>query len=76
MASEAGVLGVDPENIKTKGRLQPGKMFLVDTVAGRIISDKEIKTSVWRRVSLINEWLEAKSDHHGSVARTFAHTSL
>ncbi len=43
MASEAGVLDVDPERVKTKGRLQPGKMFLVDTVEGRIISDKEIK---------------------------------
>jgi glutamate synthase (NADPH/NADH) large chain len=43
MASEAGVLAIDPENVKTKGRLQPGKMFLVDTVEGRIISDKEIK---------------------------------
>jgi glutamate synthase domain-containing protein 2/glutamate synthase domain-containing protein 1/glutamate synthase domain-containing protein 3 len=43
MASEAGVLNVEPENVKMKGRLQPGKMFLVDTVEGRIISDKEIK---------------------------------
>jgi glutamate synthase (NADPH) large chain len=43
MASEAGVLGIDPQNIKMKGRLQPGKMFLVDTVEGRIVSDKEIK---------------------------------
>jgi len=43
MASEAGVLDVDPERVKIKGRLQPGKMFLVDTVEGRIISDKEIK---------------------------------
>src|SRR2546426_6600369 len=43
MASEAGVLDVAPERIKTKGRLQPGKMFLVDTVEGRIVSDKEIK---------------------------------
>jgi glutamate synthase (NADPH) large chain len=43
MASEAGVLDVDPAQVKTKGRLQPGKMFLVDTVEGRIISDKEIK---------------------------------
>ncbi len=43
MASEAGVLDVAPEQVKHKGRLQPGKMFLVDTVAGRIISDKEIK---------------------------------
>jgi glutamate synthase (ferredoxin) len=43
MASEAGVLGIEPQNIKMKGRLQPGKMFLVDTVEGRIVSDKEIK---------------------------------
>jgi len=43
MASEAGVLDVAPEQVKSKGRLQPGKMFLVDTVEGRIISDKEIK---------------------------------
>src|SRR5260370_28460785 len=43
MASEAGVLDIAPEQVKKKGRLQPGKMFLVDTVEGRIISDKEIK---------------------------------
>jgi len=43
MASEAGVLDIAPEQIKKKGRLQPGKMFLVDTVEGRIVSDKEIK---------------------------------
>jgi glutamate synthase (NADPH/NADH) large chain len=43
MASEAGVLEFEPENVKLKGRLQPGKMFLVDTVEGRIVSDREIK---------------------------------
>ena len=43
MASEAGVLDIAPEQVKSKGRLQPGKMFLVDTVEGRIVSDKEIK---------------------------------
>ena len=43
MASEAGVLDVPAAQVKKKGRLQPGKMFLVDTVQGRIISDKEIK---------------------------------
>ncbi len=57
MASEAGVLGVEPENIKTKGRLQPGKMFLVDTVAGRIISDKEIKHQLASRQPY-QQWLE------------------
>ncbi|MFZ3265806.1 MAG: glutamate synthase large subunit [Terriglobales bacterium] len=43
MASEAGVLELKPEEVKIKGRLQPGKMFLVDTVQGRIVSDQEIK---------------------------------
>jgi glutamate synthase (NADPH) large chain len=43
MASEAGVLEVAPEDVKVKGRLQPGKMFLVDTIEGRIVPDKEIK---------------------------------
>src|ERR1035438_5036147 len=49
MASEAGVLPVKPENVKRKGRLQPGKMLLVDTVEGRIISDREIKRSLYGR---------------------------
>ncbi|MDZ4814693.1 MAG: glutamate synthase large subunit [Verrucomicrobiota bacterium] len=46
MASEVGVLDVAPENIKEKGRLTPGKMFLVDTREGRIISDEEIKSRI------------------------------
>ena len=43
MASEAGVLQIPPENIKYKGRLQPGRIFLVDTKEGRIIEDAELK---------------------------------
>ena len=43
MASEAGVLQIEPERILHKGRLQPGQMFLVDTEQGRIVPDKEIK---------------------------------
>jgi glutamate synthase (ferredoxin) len=43
MASEAGVLDIPSEKILQKGRLQPGRMFLVDTKAGRIIPDDEIK---------------------------------
>ena len=46
MASEVGVLPIDEANIRTKGRLQPGKMFLVDMDQGRIISDKELKASI------------------------------
>lgn len=44
MASEVGVLPVEPENVKTKGRLQPGKMFLIDFEQGRLIPDEELKT--------------------------------
>ncbi len=43
MASEVGVIDIDPTRIVEKGRLQPGRMFLVDTTAGRIIGDEEIK---------------------------------
>src|SRR5579863_2475659 len=57
MASEAGVLSIAPERVKRKGRLQPGKMFLVDTVAGRIISDKEIKKRLAARQPYA-EWLK------------------
>ena len=46
LASEAGVLDFPAENIARKGRLQPGKMFLVDIEAGRIIEDDEIKDSL------------------------------
>jgi glutamate synthase (ferredoxin) len=43
MASETGVLDIPPENVLRKGRLQPGRVFLVDTEQGRIIEDEEIK---------------------------------
>ncbi|MBE9030010.1 glutamate synthase large subunit [filamentous cyanobacterium LEGE 11480] len=46
MASEAGVLPIAPENVKEKGRLQPGRMFLVDMDQGRILSDEEVKRDV------------------------------
>ena len=43
MASEVGVLDIAPEKIVLKGRIQPGRMFLVDTAAGRIVDDDEVK---------------------------------
>ncbi|MBI2807009.1 MAG: glutamate synthase large subunit [Planctomycetes bacterium] len=43
MASEVGVLDIPPERIKSKGRLQPGRMFLIDLAQGRIIDDEELK---------------------------------
>ena len=75
MASEAGVLGIEAQNIKIKGRLQPGKMFLVDTVEGRIVSDKEIKQrlasrqpyALWLRENQITmDQLPEPSRVHGS----------
>jgi glutamate synthase (NADPH/NADH) large chain len=49
MASETGALPVDPALVKEKGRLQPGKMFVVDLEQGRIISDEEIKNDICNR---------------------------
>ncbi|MBI3312629.1 MAG: glutamate synthase large subunit [Candidatus Omnitrophica bacterium] len=46
MASEVGVLEVAPENVLHKGRLQPGRMFLIDTEEGRIVADDEIKKKI------------------------------
>ncbi|MBI5284671.1 MAG: glutamate synthase large subunit [Chloroflexi bacterium] len=46
MASETGVVDIDPARVVKKGRLQPGKMFLVDTSLGRIVGDEEIKASL------------------------------
>jgi glutamate synthase (ferredoxin) len=46
MASEAGVLPIEPERVAYKGRLQPGRMFLVNMEEGRIVADEEIKTAI------------------------------
>ena len=56
MASETGVLPVDPKLIKEKGRLQPGKMFVVDLEQGRIISDEELKQKICSQKPY-SEWL-------------------
>jgi len=49
LASETGVMDVDPSNVKAKGRLQPGRMLLVDTTEGRIIDDSEAKAEIAQR---------------------------
>ena len=46
LASESGVLDIAPERVVRRGRLQPGRMFLVDTAAGRIIGDDEVKSAL------------------------------
>lgn len=57
MASEVGVLDIPPENILTNGRLQPGRMFLIDTKEGRIIEDRELKDEISKRRPY-KKWLE------------------
>ncbi|RRO19883.1 glutamate synthase large subunit [Saccharopolyspora rhizosphaerae] len=57
LASEVGVLDVEPEKVVRKGRLQPGRMFLVDTDAGRIIDDDEIKGELAEEFPY-QEWLD------------------
>jgi glutamate synthase (NADPH/NADH) large chain len=57
MASEVGVLDIPPENVLHKDRLQPGRMFLVDTAQGRIIDDEEIKEGLASRQPY-RKWLD------------------
>ena len=57
MASEVGVLDIEPERVAQKGRLQPGRIFLVDTKEGRIIADEEIKASLAKEHPY-GEWLK------------------
>ena len=57
MASEVGVLPIGPEHIVRKGRLQPGKMFLIDFEAGRLIPDAEVKATIAAK-NPYAEWLE------------------
>jgi glutamate synthase (ferredoxin) len=56
MASEVGVLDVPPDRVLLKGRLQPGRMFLVDTEQGRIVADEEIKAAIASE-ALYRRWL-------------------
>lgn len=57
LSSEVGVLDIDPAKVVRKGRLQPGKMFLVDTAERRIVEDDEIKASLAAEQPYA-EWLE------------------
>ena len=58
LASEVGVLDIDQATVVRKGRLQPGKVFLVDTAAGRIIEDEEVKAGLAGEHPY-DEWLHA-----------------
>lgn len=56
-ASEVGTIHVDPERVIQKGRLQPGRMLLVDTQAGRLIDDSELKATVSSRADF-RSWID------------------
>jgi glutamate synthase (ferredoxin) len=57
MASEAGVLPIEPERVAKKGRIQPGEMFLVDMAQGRIVTDQEVKDQIIQEHPY-QEWLD------------------
>ncbi len=58
LASEVGVLDIDPAKVVRKGRLQPGKIFLIDTEAGRIVEDEEVKAGLAAQHPY-DDWLHA-----------------
>jgi glutamate synthase domain-containing protein 2/glutamate synthase domain-containing protein 1/glutamate synthase domain-containing protein 3 len=62
LASEAGVMTTAPEHIQRKGRLAPGKLFLVDLDEGRVIGDEEVKRKIARRKPY-SEWYERSVVH-------------
>ena len=68
MASEAGVVPVEPERVLRKGRLKPGRMFLVDFDLGRIVADDELKSGIASQRPYA-EWLERRTDLADLVAR-------
>ncbi|MFP5346868.1 MAG: glutamate synthase large subunit [Actinomycetes bacterium] len=89
LASESGVLDLDPGSVVRKGRLQPGRMFLVDTAHGRLVDDDEIKAELaaqhpydeWLHAGLVHLSTLPEREHvvhtHSSVTRrqqTFGYT--
>jgi len=62
LASETGVMTVAPEHVSRKGRLAPGKLFLIDLEEGRIVGDEEVKRGVARRKPY-GEWYERSVVH-------------
>jgi glutamate synthase (NADPH/NADH) large chain len=62
LASEVGVLDIDPATVVAKGRLQPGRIFLVDTAAGRIVPDEEVKAALAAELPY-DDWVHAGMLH-------------
>ncbi|MEU6129137.1 glutamate synthase large subunit [Saccharopolyspora sp. NPDC047091] len=67
LASESGVLNLEPAEVVAKGRLQPGRMFLIDTEQGRVVDDDEIKTELAEQHAY-EEWLHAGQLNLGQLA--------
>ena len=67
LIGEVGVLDIPEENILSKGRLQPGRIFLVDTAQGRIIADDEIKNALASGKPYA-QWLGPLRDALGDLA--------
>jgi glutamate synthase (ferredoxin) len=66
MSSEVGVVDIAPENVEFHGRLEPGKMFLVNMEAGRIINDEEIKDEISKRHPY-QKWLDKNLVHLADI---------
>ena len=79
MASEVGVIDVEPERVVAKGRLEPGRMFLINTNEGRIVGDDEIKDTLAREHPY-GEWLAkgnvALTELPDREHRVFSHDSV
>jgi len=66
MSSEIGVIEIDPKNVEYHGRLEPGKMFLVDMNEGRIVNDEEVKETIAAKHPY-REWLDQNLVHLKSI---------
>jgi glutamate synthase (NADPH/NADH) large chain len=73
MASEVGVLDIPPSKVVQRGRLQPGRMFLVDTAQGRIVADDEIKSELAAEHPYA-DWLADNQIHFDDLAPRFTLT--
>ncbi|MDR1293891.1 MAG: glutamate synthase subunit alpha, partial [Bifidobacteriaceae bacterium] len=66
LASESGVLDVPPSSVARKGRLEPGRMFLVDTQSGRVVENSEVKAQLAARAPY-DKWIAERSVYLGSL---------
>src|SRR3954454_24248629 len=67
LGSEAGLLGIEPARVKRLGRLQPGKLFLVDLERGRIVEDSEVKAEISGQRPY-RKWLDRERVHCAALA--------